>query len=69
MFLQGIIETVDEFRLRRVIRYCDNLMKSNKFEYKTEILARTGIVLQYISKESRDNIIKIIEEYHKNIRT
>lgn len=67
MFLQSIIETVDDFRIRRVTIYCDNLIRCNKFEYKTEILAKTGIVLQYISKENKEKIVKIIGEYNKNI--
>ncbi len=68
MFLQSIIETVDEFRIRRVTIYCDDLISRNEFQYKTEILSRTGIVLNYLSKEIKENIIKIVEEYHKNIK-
>lgn len=67
IFLQNIIETVDEFRIRRVTEYCNSLVIKNEFEYKTKILAKTGIVLKYLSKKNKEAIIEIIEVYHKTI--
>lgn len=62
-YFNEILETVDEFRLRRVKSFCDKLYKNQIKVTKSYILSQTSILKKQISNELMEQINEIIEDY------
>jgi hypothetical protein len=65
--LDSVLESVDEFRTRRVQAYCSRLIQEKKYKTRTEILKDTAILLHKLSSENAKEINSIIEKYHQDI--
>ncbi|NMM62209.1 hypothetical protein HBE96_05820 [Clostridium sp. P21] len=66
-YFDEILETVDEFRLRRVKIFCDKLYKNEIKTTKSYIIGKTGILKKQISNELMEQINEIIDDYLKKI--
>lgn len=67
IYLDSVLESVDEFRARRVQAYCDRLIREKKYKTRTKVLQDTSILLHKLSSENLEEINSIIEKYHYDI--
>ena len=66
-YIDGIVETRDDFRLRRVKKYCDKLVGNNINLSINEIFRRTSIIRNEVSDSLLQQINKIVDDYRITI--
>lgn len=68
VFLDSILENVDQYSIRRVTTYCDELLKENRYMKDYEIIRCTAISYSLISNECKKKLDIIIDEYYKKYK-
>lgn len=66
-FLQEILENVDQYSIRRVREYCNELLEKSAYIARYDIINRTAISRKLISNECKKEIDEIIIEYHRKL--
>lgn len=64
-YLSQILESVDEFRIRRVKTFCENKSNIIRNLNRTEILIKNSIIVNKLSNECKKEINDIIAKYIK----
>ena len=67
VYLDKVLENVNQYSVRAVRDYCNNLMKEDIYMAKTIIITRTAISYSLISDKCKKDICTIIDEYHRLI--
>lgn len=67
IYLDSVLESVDEFRVRRVQVYCDKSIREKEYKTRSKILLDTTIPFYRLSCENAKEINSIIEKYHHDI--